>query len=221
MISGRKARGAALAVAAGLAALLAAAAPPEPTTPARPVLAQARAHLRDRAGLRAEFRQVSEWAALGEADTSRGILTVAPSGRFLLDYAVPRGHRIGSDGARVWTYVPEERQVLRARVKQTTGWSGLFFESLAAAADSLAVVTATPDWGRVARVALVPRPEWGLAALHAVISLDSGLPVGYGYTDEEGNRIGFRFTSVRLLDALPDTLFRFSVPPGYALFDAD
>lgn len=180
-----------------------------------------RSQLAGRAGLRADFDQVSVWAALGEADSSQGTLAVATDGRFRLDYTRPPGHRIGSDGGRVWTFVPEERQVIRARVRQTTGWGGLFLESLGDPLDSLVVPALVAGWGPVARIALRPQPEWDLAELHVEVAVDPGLPVGYGYTDREGNRIQFRFRAARLVAAFPDTLFRFRVPAGYELFETD
>jgi len=206
---------------AGGPALRATDAGPAALRPARPLLERVRSQLTGRAGLRADFTQVSEWAALGEADTSEGTLSVAASGLFRLDYRRPRGHRIGCDGARVWTFVPDERQVLCARVRQTTGWSGLFLESLEDPADSLASVVVTPDRGEVARIALRSRPEWELAALYIEIAVSPGRPVGYGYTDAEGNRICFRFRDARFVAEFPDTLFRFRVPSGYELFETD
>jgi len=195
--------------------------PPEAARPARPLLERVRSQLAGRAGLRADFDQVSEWAALGEADTSRGTLAIATDGRFRLEYQQPRGHRIGCDGARVWTFVPEERQVIRARVRETTGWSGLFLEGLDDPIDSLVVPAIEPGWGPVARIALRPRPEWDLSELEVEVAVDAGLPVGYGYTDRDGNRIHFRFREARLVASFPDTLFRFRVPPGYELFETD
>jgi outer membrane lipoprotein-sorting protein len=194
---------------------------PEAARPARPLLERVRSQLAGRAGLRAEFDQVSEWAALGETDTSRGTLAITTSGLFRLDYQQPPGQRIGCDGARVWTFVPEERQVIRARVGQTTGWSGLFLESLGDPLDSLVVPAIEPGWGPVARIALRPRSDWDLAELHVEVAVDPGLPVGYGYTDREGNRIRFRFRAAHLVASFPDTLFRFRVPPGYELFETD
>jgi outer membrane lipoprotein-sorting protein len=191
------------------------------TLPARPLLERVRSRMAGEAGLVASFLQVSEWAALGETDTSRGTLTVAPGGQFRLEYTQPAGQRIGSDGAFVWTYVPEERQLLRARVKQTTGWGGFFLESLAEPADSLAEVTRGPGGVATAHVALAPRADWGLAALFVEIDVARGMPTGYGYTDEEGNRVRFRFAAARFADAIPDTLFRFTLPAGYELFEAD
>jgi outer membrane lipoprotein-sorting protein len=211
--------------AAGIVALLTAgfalSASAGETLRARPLLERVRSRMAGEAGLIASFVQVSEWAALAETDSSRGTLTVAPSGRFRLDYTRPPGQRIGCDGSFVWTYVPEERQVLRARMKETTGWGGFFLESLAEPVDSLARVDAVPGRGEVARIALRPQPEWGLATLFVEIEVAGGMPVGYGYTDEDGNRIRFRFSTARFVDTIPDTLFRFSLPAGYEIFDAD
>jgi len=207
----------------GLAALSASvtATAPEAARPVRPLLERVRSQLAGRPGLRAEFDQVSEWAALGEADTSRGTLAIATDGRFRLDYQRPRGHRIGCDGARVWTFVPEERQVIRARVRQTSGWGELFLGGFGDPLDSLVVPTVVPGWGPVARIALRPRPEWDLTDLQVEVAVDRALPVGYGYTDRDGNRIRFHFREAHLVPSFPDTLFRFRVPPGYELFETD
>ncbi|MBD3235612.1 MAG: hypothetical protein GF330_02785 [Candidatus Eisenbacteria bacterium] len=176
--------------------------------------------LRAHAGLTADFVQYNHWLAFAETDTSRGRLTLAPPDRFRLDYRQPPGHRIGSDGRYVWTIVPEQKQVLRAPRAETTGWDALFYEGLAAPRDSLALVREDPQWGRVASITLAPQPEWGLRALAVDLAVPSARPVGYAYTDEEGNRTRFRFTDLRYASAFDSTLFHFSVPEGYELFDA-
>jgi outer membrane lipoprotein carrier protein len=187
---------------------------------ARPIVSRVLARFEQSSAFEAQFRQVNRWAAFDLPDTAWGRLTLAPPARFRLAYDVPTGHLVGSDGRYVWTFVPEERQVLRAPVGVTTGWGEFFFRGLESPADSLAETTNVPPWGAVARVALTPHPDWSLVSLYMEIALTPGLPVGYGYVDAECNESRFRFTDSGFLDRVDEGLFRFTVPAGYELFEA-
>jgi len=189
--------------------------------PAAPMVEAFLQRLSSAAGMRAGFTQINTWAVIDEADTCRGVFTVVPPERFRLEYDVPRGHRVGCDGQHVWTFVPEERQVLRARVAATTGWGDFFLGAFYEGADSLAEISAGPGGMRVASLLLGPRPEWGVRAMQIALDADRGVPLAYGYTDEEGNNYHFTFEGVEFPLTLPDTLFRFAVPPGYELVEVD
>jgi outer membrane lipoprotein-sorting protein len=173
------------------------------------------------AGLRAQFTQINRWAVLDEADSASGVLTLVPPQRFRLEYANPPGHRVGCDGQHVWTFVPEERQVLRAAVSATTGWGDFFLRAFYEGADSLVTVAARRDGHRAARLILGPRPEWGVQSMEVTLDADRGVPLAYAYVDEEGNRYQFSFEEVSFPADLPDTLFHFVVPRGYELVDVD
>lgn len=185
-----------------------------------PLVEELLSTLRSHAVMTAEFVQHNRWLAFAESDTARGCLTLVPPDRFRLEYVRPPGHLVGSDGRYVWTVVPEERQVLRAPLAQTTGWGELFYRGLDAPRDSLAPVHVDAQWGRVAAIALQPQPEWGLRELDVRVQVATGRLVGYAYTDEEGNRTTFRFEQVAFGGEVDSSVFRFSVPEGYELFDA-
>ncbi|MFH1144458.1 MAG: outer membrane lipoprotein carrier protein LolA [Candidatus Eisenbacteria bacterium] len=191
------------------------------TQASAPLLARLRAQFSERQAFRSPFVQTSHWAAFDEADTSSGSLIVAPPDRFRLEYLEPAGHLIGSDGRFVWTFLPEDRQVLRAHIEETTNWGGFFYEALEEAADSLALFRADAEHGTVARIALRSRPEWGVNDLYVEVSPREALPVGYGYADEEGNRFRFSFHEPQFLPAVDEDLFRFRTPEGYELFEVD
>ncbi|MBM3317328.1 MAG: outer membrane lipoprotein carrier protein LolA [Candidatus Eisenbacteria bacterium] len=218
----RRGRRAAWALALHLAAAAcpAAASEPEDMTAVGPLVAAVRQRLIAGSLFQTEFVQVNRWAAFSEPDTARGRLTLAPPDRFVLEYREPPGQRIGSDGSFVWTFVPEERQVVRAPLDDTTGWGDFFVRGLETPADSFGRVERRAPWGEVVRVRLLPREEWGLEGLYVEIAAEARLPVGYGYTDAEGNAADFVFTRPRFPEAVGDTLFRFRVPAGHELFEA-
>jgi outer membrane lipoprotein-sorting protein len=186
----------------------------------RPLLARLVERIDRAAGFQAEFRQVNRWAAFDAPDTSRGRLTLAPPSRFRLAYDVPAGQVVGGDGRYVWTFVPQDRQVLRAPLDETTGWGDFFTQALDAPLDALAESRRGAAGSAVVHVRLQPRAEWSLATLYIELDVPSGVPVGYGYTDEEGNAAEFTFSDARFPEALDESLFRFSVPDGYELFEA-
>ncbi len=189
--------------------------------PAAPMVEAFLGRLSAAAGMQARFTQINRWAVIDESDSACGVLTVAPPQRFRLEYAFPRGHRIGCDGRYVWTFVPEERQVLRAGVGATTGWGDFFLRAFYEGADSLVSVTVGAEGRRAARIALGPRPELGVRSMEVTLDADRGLPLAYAYVDEEGNRYQFSFETVSFPVTLPDTLFQFAAPRGYELIDVD
>ncbi len=195
-------------------------APPD-RVPAQPIVERLLNRLGDAAGFEARFVQTNRWAAFDEADTARGTLTVAPPDRFRFQYAEPPGHLVGSDSRHVYTFIPEDRQVLRAAAHHTTGVGELFWDGLGQAADSLARVELRPDGERCAWVNLQPRPEWGLQELEVAITLPEAVPAAYRYVDEEGNEVRFDLHAWRTLERVPDATFHFAVPEGYERLDVD
>ncbi len=197
------------------------AAPAEETLDAGPLIARFLGRLHQAAGYQAQFVQTNRWAVFDEADYAYGTLSIAPPQRFRFDYEDPPGHLVGCDGDFVWTFIPEEMQVLRAGVHHTTGLGELFWAGLGQRADSLATVEADSSGRRLARLKLQPRPEWGVNDLAVFIDLESEEPAAYVYVDEEGNEVRFEFLSWTLLSSVPDSLFRFRPPENYELLDVD
>jgi outer membrane lipoprotein-sorting protein len=186
-----------------------------------PLLEAILARLETRGAFESEFRQCNYWVAFDEADSARGRMTLAVPNRFCLDYREPPGHRVVGDGRYVWTVVPEERQVLRAAQEATSGWGDFFYRGLESAVDSLVPAVRDPAWGAVAHIALEPRPAWGIDSLYVDVALEGAMPVGYGYIDEEGNRIDFRFTAPRFPAGVDPARFKLELPEGYELFEVD
>ncbi|MCK4304519.1 MAG: outer membrane lipoprotein carrier protein LolA, partial [Candidatus Eisenbacteria sp.] len=183
---------------------------------AAPLVEALLAQLAGAAGLRAEFLQINKWTVIDAADSARGTLVIAPPQRFLLEYREPAGHRVGCDGQFVWTYIPEERQVMRAAVTETTGWGDFFLRGLEESVDSLA--TLQEEGGRrCACFMLGARPQWGVRSLELKIDLATGDLVYCAYQDEEGNRIHFELRQVEFPIAFRDSLFHFTVPQGFEL----
>lgn len=172
-------------------------------------------------GLSARFEQINYWVVMDEADTARGSLLLAPPHRFRLDYAKPQGHLIGSDGTFIWTYLPDEKQVLRSALHHTTNWGEFFLEGLSARIDSSAVYTTGPTGDQRIRIDLGKHPEWGLSRLFIEIDTASEDPAAYYYVDEEGNTTRFEFLAINYPPAFSDREFQFAVPEGYELLDVD
>ncbi len=185
------------------------------------VVEQVLGRMQDAVGFAAEFEQINRWAAFDEPDQARGRLTVAPPDRFRFDYSEPDGHVVGSDGEHVYTVIPEERQVLRAAVRHTTGLGELFWEGLERAADSTAWIERDEQGREFAHIALPPRPEWGLHELEVVLETTRATPAYYRYVDEEGNRVRFQFLSWEWLARVPEDLFGFPIPEGFERLDVD
>jgi outer membrane lipoprotein-sorting protein len=172
-------------------------------------------------GINAEFEQVNYWVVMDEADSARGELTLAPPHRFRLEYSDPAGHLVGCDGTYIWTYMPEEKQVLRSALFHTTGWGDFFLDGLAGKIDSSAVFVGGPAGQRRVRIDLGPHPQWNLKRLFIEIDIGSGDPAAYSYLDDEGNQTRFEFLSFHYPPVAFDRDFQFTVPEGYERLDVD
>jgi outer membrane lipoprotein carrier protein len=118
-----------------------------------------------------------------------------------------------SDGSTCWFYVPADRQVI---VRRQGGERGVALELLAGQMDLVAQFEPgieTTAAGAV-RLRLLPRkPDPDVSAVYLEVDAEGRIR-GIEILDTQENRSQFRFENVRENVGLPDSLFRFEVPPG-------
>src|ERR1017187_1305877 len=168
--------------------------------------------------LEAQFSET--YSGAGMTRTESGTLTLKKPGRMRWDYDQPRPKTFLTDGTTAWFYVPGERQVRRAPVKQIDDLRSPLryllgktklekeFVSLAIATDAKPVnagdivLRGIPKGmqERVAQTLVEVTPE-GLITRIAVEELD-------------GSVTEFRFLQQRENVQLADQHFRFTPPPG-------
>jgi len=206
-----------LVVAAGLALVSLAAAQPVRSAPELAAALQARyAAVRD---FSADFVHRYRGGVLRKELTERGTVLVKKPGRMRWTYSHPEKKVFVSDGRKIYSYVPEDRQVIVAPVPEgdEAATSALF---LAGKGDltrdftvALADAPGAPPQTWTLRCA--PRRQeseyaWMLLTIdRTTLDLRSLVTV-----DAQGGESTFVFTNVRQNIGLTDKAFQFDIPRG-------
>lgn len=220
----RRAPGFVLGAAALLAEGVSLAAPAQPSGDpgARALVERISAYHGSLPHFEARFEQRYKPRIFGRDRVESGRLTVKQPHRMRWDYETPEPKTFVSDGITTWFHVPEDRQVV---VGSFAGGSGPeagagnpldFLTGDRAILDhfdaQLGAGDAAPGYRTVS---LTPREPGGeILSLALVVEAASGRIHRIESEDPEGNRTTLRFTGFRSGDPPPDSLFRFTIPPG-------
>ena len=163
----------------------------------------------------AKFRQEVESPAMAGKLTSNGTVSFEKPNRMRWDYAAPDRQTIVSDGETLWIYQPEEKQVLKAPLREAfqattpvTFLGGLghvdrdFTPTLESSADDRWVLK------------LVPREERGVGTLVLVVRKGDASIEEARISDPLGTTTHLALSEERRNVSLGADLFHFTPPPG-------
>ena len=188
-----------------------------PRTP-QALAEQVQARLDRLADFEADFSQSYEGGVLRTRTTERGTVSMKRPGRMRWVYTSPERKEFVSDGVRIYSYVPADRQVivsplpaddettpallLSGRGRLTRDFTPSDTELPAAA-------------GKLLGLRLEPRGDDG-DYQSMTLGLDPAtLQIRYlEATDRQGGRSTFSFTNVKENRGLADKIFEFRVPRG-------
>jgi outer membrane lipoprotein carrier protein len=167
----------------------------------------------------ARFEQTTHAARLGTTPdkpaTSRGRVTLAKPGKMRWTYEEPEPSVVVSDGKTVWIFDPafDEVQKLPAAEGFLTGAAAQF---LLGAGDMRRdfKVTAVSCSDTEAQLDLVPRQPATYEKLLLVADPKTGNVRQTRIVDLLGNAVVVEFRDQKFNSNLPDSEFRFEVPPG-------
>ncbi len=170
--------------------------------------------------LRIDFIQTQDWVGMEDIPPWRGSLLLMRPDRFRIEYEEPAGHLQVGDGERVWTYVPENAEVLVTRVSDTGGAGGDLLRWI--------LETGMPD-PEVPQVTLrsepalvlTLRPAEGLGIEMVRIWNEPDGPgiLQYEMLDSSGNRNLYRVVSMRPNEEIDPSVFRFQAPNGVPVIE--
>lgn len=205
-----------------LAFLLAilAARPPQPAAPSPDELAQRvqrkYEQVRD---FTADFEHAYEGGVLRRKVTERGRLQVKKPGKMRWTYTSPEKKEFVSDGSKLYSYIPEDRQVVVTDVPPADEASSpaLFLAGKGdVLRDFVASTPDVPDLG-AGEVALKLAPKQSQEEYDwLVLVLDrESLQIRRLITaDAQGGTSSFAFSRIRENVGLPDRTFTFTIPRG-------
>lgn len=174
-----------------------------------------------------------------------GTVYFSRPGRMRWEYEAPEQKLFVSDGKTVWFYVPSDRTVTRAPVKQSTDWRtplalltgkaklGQLCETLDVSAETPSVkgnviLSCRPrgEKGKVKRADDTEGSDGSLAPIdeqfdEVLLEVDpqSGELADVRVLQPGGIQLEYRFRNWRENLPLPESLFRFQAPPGVAIVD--
>lgn len=172
----------------------------------------------------ADFEHVYEGGVLRKKVTERGTVLVRKPGLMHWTYTWPEKKEFVSDGRRMYSYLPEDRQVIVSPVPSSDEASSpaLFLAGKGSIArDFTASATTVPGMapGEVA-LKLVPRtPQQDYDWLVLVVAADTLQIRRLITTDAQGGTSTFVFTRFRENVKLSDAAFTFKIPRGVEVID--
>jgi outer membrane lipoprotein carrier protein len=183
-------------------------------------VARLEATYRGVADLRAVFEQAAFNRTLNRTVDARGTLYLKKPGKLRWEYSAPTPQEIVSDGATLWVYTKELKQVNVAAAPQAlTGPAGSFLQGLGDVRTHFHVRFLNPaqpqDGDGLVVLDLRPKePAPLLARLILAVDPRSWLVRKAVLYDELENTVTVRFLEVAVNAGVADQLFVFVPPPG-------
>jgi outer membrane lipoprotein carrier protein len=168
----------------------------------------------------ADFSHAYEGGVLRKRITERGHLLVKKPGKMRWDYSAPEAKQFVSDGVKMYSYIPQDKQVIVASIPQDEDapTPTLFLAGKGSVTrdftPSLVEAPAGMPAGSLA-LKLVPRSrqrdyDWLVLVLEpGTLSIRGLLTV-----DEQGGKSSFSFTNLKENVGVADKDFAFKIPRG-------
>ena len=172
-------------------------------------------------GFEAGFTQRFERRLLNRVVEESGRILVKKPGRMRWEYESPEEKLFVTDGTKSYFYIPVERQVMVSHEPSGAmgGGEGSPLELLAGRArltDSFAFFESSeaPTRGGVMLHLIPTEPQEAFEDAQLEVDPTTGAMLRVVLIDSGRNRTEFTFDAFRRNDELPESLFRFTVPPG-------
>jgi outer membrane lipoprotein carrier protein len=208
-------------IAAAAAALVVCAAGPLAAQDAATVLARAEQAYRSLTTFTADFEQTLVNPMLGGPETTRGVLFIAPPGRFAMRWTDPDGERVVADGEWLWAFAPSSvpDQVIRQPIPQSGPSSPQLMAQFVDRPEERYVATYVGEAlvkGELTDVLhLTPRRD-GLPFSEAEIAVGrrDGLLRRIAVTEVSGQKRTLVLSGIGVNVRIPDAELEFEVPNG-------
>jgi outer membrane lipoprotein carrier protein len=174
----------------------------------------------------ADFSHAYEGGVLKKQITERGHLLVKKPGKMRWDYSAPEKKQFVSDGAKMYSYMPQDKQVIVATVPpdDQAGTPTLFLAGKGSLTRDFTPSLADPPAGAPAgsrALKLVPKiKQQDYDWLILVVDPASLAIRGLVTTDAQGGKSSFSFTNLKENVGLTDKEFEFKIPRGVDVISA-
>jgi outer membrane lipoprotein carrier protein len=164
----------------------------------------------------ADFSHVYEGGVLKKKSSERGTVQIKKPGRMRWEYTAPEKKTFVSDGSRIYSYIPADKQVMVSPMpsddEATTAVLFLTGKGNLTRDFNVSYVDADPEaWG----LRLDPkRKQTDYDWLVLVVDRKTLQIRGLTAADQQGGRSSFEFTNYRENTGLSDKAFEFKIPRG-------
>jgi len=171
---------------------------------------------------KAEFVQKAYLKMMGQSQESRGRVYIKKPGKMKWTYTSPEPQVLVSNNKMLWFYLPEERQVTKALIRDiyTDNTPALFLAGKGRLADTFDVAEVSREPGKITVVLIPKRKNQGLERLVLFADDKNYQITGSKVYDGLGNQTEILFRQIEINPKFPDDLFDFKVPAGVDLLDA-
>jgi len=170
--------------------------------------------------LQAEFNHQVPLQLTGKTFTEEGTFYFKKPGRMCWDYEKPPLKKLVINPEKTWFYIPEDNRVYVQKTADilTSQIAIRFFTGIGNLSDNFTIAYSSPqcrDEEGNYLITLKPKKyEEGIQTLELLISGESFYVIGYNLTDMYGNLNRYTFKNITVNNDLPESLFRFTPPPG-------
>jgi len=177
------------------------------------------------ATLRARFAQTKVFEALGEEDTSSGLLYYRRPDAVRWQYETPDSSWTVLHGEKGWSVFPRIRQVQKFDLRQSQAEAVLSIVGFGACGEDLQKtfeITLVAGGGDLQVLVMTPQePEMAARFERIDLALDrkDHLPRQVVLHESSGNTVRFEFLELERGSRLEESLFEYEVPDGYEVVD--
>jgi outer membrane lipoprotein carrier protein len=171
----------------------------------------------------AEFTHTYEGGVLKRKSVERGTVQIKKPGRMRWEYTAPEKKTFVSDGVKIYSYIPADKQVILSNVpgldEATT--AVLFLAGKGNLVRDFEVAYAETTTPGAIALRLNPRQkqrdyDWLIVGVDAASLQIRALTAA----DQQGGRSTFEFSSYRENTGLADSVFAFKIPKGADVIQA-
>jgi outer membrane lipoprotein carrier protein len=165
----------------------------------------------------ADFTHTYEGGVLNRKSTERGTVQIKKPGRMRWEYTAPEKKTFVSDGSKIYSYVPADKQVIvsDAPAADEATTAVLFLAGKGNLLRDFAVTYAEPAAAGTVALRLDPKQtqrdyDWLIVTVDQATLQIRSLTA----SDQQGGRSTFVFTNYRENAGVADNVFAFKIPRG-------
>jgi outer membrane lipoprotein carrier protein len=171
---------------------------------------------------KADFTQVSKLAALDITEKASGTALFSHPGKMRWKYLTPQLHEIITNGASLWIYRPEEKQVMHGDASQffQSGAGGAFLSDISLIRKNFTITVKEVTANYVEIVLIAKRETKDISSIIIRISQkNSAIERVVTYNPYDDTTL-FQFSNIQFKNIDPE-IFEFQIPGGVDIIEMD